>query len=181
MMYTKEYSIELEGKKLCLRNAQEADAEMLIDFLKQTCEETRFLIKGREEVTLTVEEEKSFIKSQNESNENVMLLGFLDGQYVGNCSLMSNRLNRCRHRASLGIALFQKYTGMGIGRKMIEILFEIAKEQGFEQIELEVVADNKRAIALYKKMGFEIRGTFPRHIKYNDGTYADVYWMIKLF
>lgn len=62
---------------------------------------------------------------------------------------------------------------------MIEKLISVAKEKGFEQIELEVVADNERAIHLYKSLGFEICGMCPNHMKYKDGTYADVYWMMR--
>lgn len=178
-MYTEEYITRLNDHELLLRNAKEEDAEMLIEYLKQTCGETRFLVKEPEEITLTPEEERDFIRYQNESDENLMLLGFLDGEYVGNCSLMGNGKGRYRHRAGMGIALYQKYTGMGIGKRMIEALCRIAKEKGIEQIELEVVADNERAIALYKKMGFEIFGTFPDNMKYKDGTYADAYWMMK--
>ncbi len=43
---------------------------------------------------------------------------------------------------------------------------------------LEVVTENRRAISLYQKMGFRICGTLPDNMKYKDGTYADVYWMI---
>ena len=43
-----------------------------------------------------------------------------------------------------------------------------------------MVADNDRAIALYKKIGFEKMGTFPHNMKYKDGTYADAYWMVKI-
>lgn len=40
-MYIEEYVIQLDGTELRLRNAREEDAEMLIDYLKQTCGETR--------------------------------------------------------------------------------------------------------------------------------------------
>ena len=108
-----------------------------------------------------------------------MLLGFIDGEYAGNCSLMGMGAARFKHRASLGIALYQKYTGRGIGKAMIGKLIEIAREHNLEQIELEVVADNQRAVSLYRKMGFEIFGTLPNNMKYQDGTYADAYWMMK--
>lgn len=171
--------IELNGHKLLLRNATEDDAEMLIEYLKITGGETRFLIKEPEEVTITLEEEKAFINQQNESDGNLMLLGFLDDQFVGNCALNGVGRFRFRHRVNLGIALFQKYTGMGIGRVMMETLIRLAKEMGYEQLELEVVADNERAIALYKKMGFEICGTTPNAMKYKDDTYADEYKMVR--
>lgn len=178
-MYTKEHMIEIDGHRLLLRNAAKDDASMLISHLKQTCGETRFLSKEPHEITLTSAEEQRFINEQNASDVNVLLLGFWDEAYVGNCSLMGNTSCRQRHRASVGIALYQKYTGMGIGTHMMDALLEIARDQGFEQLELEVVSGNKRAISLYQKLGFEIFGTFPHHMKYPDGTYADVLWMMK--
>jgi len=172
-------NIKINNHGLVLRNPEEDDAQMLLEFLKTTCAETRFLAKEPEEITMTLEDERDFIKSQNKSERNLMLLGFLDGEYVGNCSLMGMSPSRYQHRVSMGIALYQRFTGMGIGKVMTEQLINISKGKGIEQIELEVVADNDRAISLYKKMGFEIMGTFPNNMKYKDGTYADTYWMIK--
>jgi len=178
-MIIEKETIDLNGKELVLRAATEADAEMLITYLKTTCGETLFLIKEPEEVTMTIEQEIAFINRNNEAERGALILGFLDGEYVGNCSLMANRAFRHRHRASMGIALFQKFAGMGIGTKMMEKVISLAKEQGFEQLELEVVAGNEPALHLYKKMGFEICGTFPNNMKYKDGTYADCYFMVK--
>ena len=172
-------TIIVNGKSLLLRTAVEEDAQMLLDYLKTTCGETRYLVKEPEEITLTLEQERAFIARNNDSDNSLLLLGFLNGEHVGNCSLMGNSTGRYRHRVSMGIALYQKYTGMGFGRAMIEKLTVIAREQGFEQVELEVVADNERAIRLYQSLGFEIYGTFPRNMKYKDGTYADAYWMMK--
>ena len=86
---------------------------------------------------------------------------------------------RYKHRATLGIALYLKYTNLGIGTIMFEKMIEIATEKGLEQLELEVVASNQAGIALYNKMGFEILGLFLNKMKYKDGTYADCYWMMK--
>ena len=56
---------------------------------------------------------------------------------------------------------------------------QTAKAQGIEQIELEVAASNQKAVALYKKLGFETFGTFPNNMKYKDGTYETAHWMMK--
>ena len=174
-----ERRIQLGGHELLLRCAREEDAQRLLDYLKTTSGETRFLIREPDEVTMTEEDERRFIRMQNESERDVMLLAFYDGEFAGNGSLMGMGPSRYRHRAGVAIALFQAYTGLGIGRVMMEALLAIAMEHGIEQVELEVVADNARAIALYKKLGFEVYGTMPRNMKYRDGTYADVYWMMK--
>lgn len=178
-MYIEEEKVIIKGKELLFRSAREEDAQILLDYLKTTCAETRYLVMEPDEISLTLEQEIEFIKANRDSKHDLLLLGFLDGEYVGNCSLMGNDTSRYQHRASLGIALYQKYTGMGIGRAMIEKLLCIARENGLEQVELEVVTDNERAVHLYQSMGFEIYGTFPNSMKYKDGTYADAYWMMK--
>lgn len=172
--------IDLNEHELILRNATADDAEMLLKYLKETTVETPFLVKEPEEIDMTLEEERAFIQSQNESEGNIMLLGFLDGEFVGNCALNGMGLFRFRHRVTLGIALYQKFTGMGIGKVMMETLIRLAKDMEYEQIELSVIANNERAIALYKKMGFEICGTTLRASKYKDGTYADEYLMVRM-
>lgn len=178
-MRIKEETVVIRGKEVLLRNPEEDDAQMLLDYLKITCGETRYLVKEPEEITLTLEQEIAFINNNNNSDKNILLIGFLDGKHVGNCSLMEIGEGRYAHRVSMGIALYQEYTGMGIGRVMIEKLISIARDKGFEQIELEVIVDNERAIHLYKDLGFEIYGTLPNNMKYKDGTYADAYWMMK--
>ena len=87
---------------------------------------------------------------------------------------------RTRHRCSMGIALLEKVWGQGISTAMLETLLEKAKEAGYEQMELEVVARNERAVALYERMGFEKFGIRPRAVKQKDGSYDDYVIMVKL-
>ena len=54
---------------------------------------------------------------------------------------------------------------------MIDYLTEMAIQLGYEQMDLEVVADNTRAQALYQKCGFTETGRRARALKFDDGTY----------
>jgi RimJ/RimL family protein N-acetyltransferase len=63
---------------------------------------------------------------------------------------------------------------------MIDYLTELAVKIGFEQIDLEVVADNTRAQALYRKCGFAESGRRIRALKFDDGTYHDEILMTKI-
>ena len=47
-------------------------------------------------------------------------------------------------------------------------IFAFAKENGFEQLNLEVRSRNIRAIHLYEKYGFRKLCTFPHFFKIND-------------
>ena len=178
-MRVKLKGFDLNGRKLVLRNAEEDEAKMLLKYLKQVYAETPFLIQEPDEITFTIDDEKKYIKENNDSDSDLLLIGMLDGKHVGNCSLMGNHARRLKHRTSLGIVLYLEYTGLGIGRIMIEEACKIAKENGIEQVELEVAANNRNAISLYEKLGFEKVGTLPNNMKYADGTYTDVHFMVK--
>ena len=55
---------------------------------------------------------------------------------------------------------------------LTEAILAFAKENGFEQLNLEVRSDNARAIRLYEKYGFRKLCMFPRFFKIN-GEYID--------
>lgn len=180
MIFESRKVIDKTGQEVILRNAEKRDAQDLIHYLKMTTAETPYLIREPDEVTLSVEYEEAFIQNMVESERELMLIATVDGKHVGNCSLMSiGSFKRYRHRCEIAIALYQEYCGRGIGRIMMETVMKAAKELGYEQAELEVIADNKGAIALYEKLGFETYGCFPDNMKYEDGTYVDAKWMMK--
>ena len=68
---------------------------------------------------------------------------------------------------------------MGIGGKMMEACLAWCREKGAEQVELEVVADNMRALSMYLSFGFRVCGTRPHALRYADGSYGDEYMMVK--
>ena len=72
------------------------------------------------------------------------------------------RREKTRHRAEFGISIDQAYWGLGIGRALTEACIECAKRAGYAQLELEAVAENQTALALYKSVGFAEYGRNPR-------------------
>ena len=178
-MVLAEEKYELGGKEIVLRSANTDDADMLIEYLKTVTGETRFLMCEPDEVKFTTESEINFIKKHNESDNSLLILAFVDSEYAGNCSFEGKSSSRrTKHRAGIGIALFQRFTGFGLGRLLLEILLQKIKEQGYEQAELTVVGGNDRAYHLYESMGFKECGRIPNANKYDDGTYSDDILMV---
>jgi putative acetyltransferase len=48
----------------------------------------------------------------------------------------------------------KKVRGKGLGKWMVKYIIQIAKENGFSEIELETASSLREAIILYEKMGF---------------------------
>lgn len=179
-MRVEEERISIGGRELLLRNARESEAGLLIDYLKTVTAETRFLMCESDEVRYTIEEEQDFIRRHNESEDSLLMVAFLDDKYIGNCSFERVSASRRNyHRAGIGIALFQEYTGYGYGGIMLEKLLSEIERAGYEQVELTVVSGNEKACRLYRKLGFAECGRIPGANKYDDGTYADDILMVK--
>lgn len=63
---------------------------------------------------------------------------------------------------------------------MMAYVLSLAKDMGYEQVELEVVDGNSRAKHLYEKFGFIETGRNIRALKYDDGSYRDEYRMVRM-
>ena len=78
------------------------------------------------------------------------------------------------HRAEFGISVLKAYWGLGIGRALMEACIQCAKDAGYVQLELDVVADNTRAIGMYHKAGFVEYGRNPKGFRSRTGAFQEV-------
>lgn len=168
------------GQVAVLKSPEGEDAEQLLNYMKTMSSETNNVLRYPEEVTLTVEEEREYILKNLSNERDFDIAAFIDGKLVGNSGVfcLDTKL-KVRHRVNLGIAILKDYWGLGIGDVLMKHCIEQAKVSGYEQIELQVVTTNKAAIALYEKYGFEIYGSLKHAQKLKDGSYQDLYMMVK--
>lgn len=180
-MILNEKTITLKNGEVCeLRSPEVSDAERMLEYLKKTAEETNFLLRYPEEVTMTIDEERNFLNSIRENPRGIMICAFIGNKLVGttNLSAMGERF-KISHRASFGIAVLKEAWDLGIGKALITEILKFAENKGFELVELEVASTNYNAINLYKKLGFKIYGTRENGFKFKDGTYCDEHLMLK--
>ncbi len=166
-----------DGRECLLRSPTADDAQTMLNYLDDLAGETPYMLRYPDEVYLTLEQEKEFLGKQLEAPDQIMINAFVNGEMAGNCGMDTSRYRKCKHRATMGIGIYQKFWRLGIGEVLITELIACAKQMGFEQMELEVISDNFRAVPLYEKMGFVHYGTRPNTFKYDDGTYSDEYLM----
>ena len=159
-----------------IERARSEDAAALLDYLKIIGGETDNLSFGTEGVPLSIEEEQAYLRAQCGSIDNAQYFAKVDGEIIGTASLNRNH-NRMSHRGVFGISLKKAWWGCGAASALMEAILAFAKENGFEQLNLEVRSSNARAIHLYEKYGFRKLCTFPDFFKIN-GEYIDFDLMI---
>ncbi len=179
MKFQEKEFISKKGNRYLLRSPEEKDAEIMLEYLKETARETEHGLSYPEEMDMTIEEEMEFLKHFAEDEKSMMISVFDGGRLVGGASLTCvGEKRKIRHRGTLGIALLREVWGQGIGRALMRGLIDFAGKAGYVQIELEVVADNTPAINLYESLGFTTYGRRPKFFRLKDGSYVDGILMV---
>lgn len=169
-----------DGRQVLIRSPKEEDINAILNYLFISAGETNYLLRYPEECkNISYDSEKEYFNMLNNSDNQTMLVCFVDGEVAGNCQVSWSNTIKTRHRAGIAIALLSKFWGLGLGTRLMEELIKIATENNIMQIELEFVEGNNRARALYEKMGFKIVGLTPDAIRLKDGTFLCEYKMIK--
>ena len=144
------------GVELLVRNAVASDARALRDIMQRTHAETDYLLSYPDEQSVDEEQEARSLAETERSDNEVELVAVVDGKIVGSAGVTAvGSRRKVAHRARFGISVLQEYWGMGIGRVLMDACIDSARRAGYSELELEVVADNERAVSLYRRAGFE--------------------------
>ncbi len=168
-----------DGRQCCLRNGTEADAEAARECFILTHEQTDYLLTYPDETSvIDVQQEAQFLKDKTESANEIEILAEVDGKVAGMAGIeCMGSQEKVRHRADFGVSVDQAYWGLGIGRALTRACITCAKQAGYDQIELTVVADNKQAIDLYLSEGFIEYGRNPKGFKSRLGGWQETVLM----
>jgi len=77
-----------------------------------------------------------------------------------------------KHKADFGITVHDTYQNKGIGTSLTKHMLKIARKKKLRKINLKVLAQNKKAIHVYKKCGFKTEAKLKKENLIN-GKYID--------
>jgi len=103
-----------------------------------------------------------------------------DGAIVGTYVLKANQPGRGSHVSNAAFMVSPSAQGHGVGRLMGEHCLAEARRLGFRSMQFNfVVSTNTAAVALWKKLGFEIIGTVPAAFDHRTLGLVDAYVMYR--
>jgi L-amino acid N-acyltransferase YncA len=98
------------------------------------------------------------------------------GTYI----LKPNQIDLGSHVANASYMVHPDFRRKGFGEAMCKNSIEEARRLGFKAIQFNmIVSTNEPAIALWRKMGFEIIGTIPGGFRHLSKGFVDAYIMFK--
>lgn len=177
MIYNKVITLK-NGMECRLRNGTESDGQAVLDVFNLTHGETDYLLSYPDENSFTAEQESQFLKEKTESKNEIEIVAEVNGKIAGTAGIDAIGSScKVRHRAEFGINIAKEFWKMGIGRALTEACIECAKNAGYTQLELDVVADNVRAVEMYKKFGFVEFGRNPKGFNSRISGFQELVYM----
>ena len=167
-----------DGSACLLRNGTAADGQGMLDLFILTHGETDYLLSYADECTMTAEDEAAYLAAKAANPREIEIVAEVDERLVASAGIGCVRdREKMRHRAEFGISVECAHWGLGIGRALAEACIECAKKAGYVQLELEVVAENVRALDLYQSLGFVEWGRNPKGFRTRDGRWQELVLM----
>ena len=177
MKYDKR-TIANNGKELYLRNGEASDGAAVLENFLQAHAETDYLLSYPDENQMDAEQESLFLARKAESPNEIEVIALMEGKIVGTAGIDAvGTVYKLRHRAEFGVNILKEYWGLGVGRALMEACIQCAREAGYAQLELSVVSENTRAIALYQKAGFVEFGRNPKGFRSRTAGFQEIVFM----
>ncbi len=165
------YFKKLVGDRIYLSPRNEEDAEIFTQWLNDF-DTTDYI--GRSSTVVTLSGEKEYLqKPMAENARNFAIINLENDKMIGTVGLENiDFINRC---AILGIFIGDKdFRNNGYGAEAIRLLLDYGFNYlNLESVKLDLLAFNERALACYKKCGFQETGRRRKH-RYINGEYYDV-------
>ena len=167
------------GKEAVIRNGDEPDGAAVFDVFNRTHRETDYLLTYPDENSFDSEQEAQFLKEKAISPNEIELVAIVDGKIAGTAGIESvGEKYKVKHRAEFGIGILKEYWGLGLGKALTKACIQCAIDAGYEQLELNVIAENERALSLYRSLGFIEYGRNPRGFNSKISGYQELVYML---
>ena len=165
------------GIGISIREAAPKDAEKMIAFYNRVGGESDFLSFGEGEFLTPLSENELFLASVKQEQNALIVVAEKEEKIISIASITSSQNPRNKHVGTLGIVVEKSYSGLGLGRQLMIELIEWARtNKQTKKIELVTREDNKRAISLYRELGFQTEGLKEKDT-YINGVYYNTMLM----
>ncbi len=162
------------GEEVLIRTAVMQDAAAILNLSKSVIEEEVYQLTSVSEFKMTIDAEERWIESHLSNPNHILLIAEINSNIVGLLDFSNGRRQRIAHTGEFGMSVEKSARDQGIGSLLLQVLIEWAtSHEVIEKLGLTVHANNERAIALYKKMGFTIEGVRKQDLKYRNDQYVD--------
>ena len=160
-----------DGAEVTLRPLQGGDKVPLLEFFKHVPEEDRYYLKENVTSPGVIHE----LTSNIDFDRIIPIVGLAKERIVADATLHRSRAMARHHLGEMRVVVDPAYREVGLGRRLIREMLDIAADLGLHTETFELVSGRESpAINAASSVGFKEIATLPGRIKDFWGNYQDL-------
>lgn len=161
---------KLKGRTVILRPLEAKDREPVTAFARSLPEDDLLFLQR--DITQPAEVDW-WIKEAGQGNL-VTITAWEGKNVIGYATYDRGSVRWTRHVAELRVVVAESARGVGVGRLLLELVFEMALEEGVTKVIARMTPDQTGAQSLFKRLGFEQEAILRDHAMGADGLPRDL-------
>jgi L-amino acid N-acyltransferase YncA len=160
----------LKGNNVVLRPLRAEDREPLIAFARMLPQDDLLFLQR----DITQSAEVDWWLEEVSAGNLVTITAWQGDAVVGYATFDRGSVRWTRHVAEVRVVVGASARGWGIGRLLLELVFEMALDQGVTKVVARMTPDQTGALSLFKRLGFEEEAVLRDHAMGANGLTRDL-------
>ena len=164
------WTTNVDGVRLTFRLMEPTDREAILYFARALPNDDLMFLRTDITQPKTVDAWINYIKT----GRTITVVAEADGKIAGYASIHLNDALWTRHVAELRVLVARDYRGLGLGKKLTNEAFAIAKDLSLKKLNGQMPTDQRGARQVFERLGFRPEALLADHVMSRDGQTHDL-------
>jgi RimJ/RimL family protein N-acetyltransferase len=167
------WTTSVDGVRLTFRLMEPSDRDAVLQFARSLPNDDLIFLRTDITEAKTVDAWMRYIKD----GRTISVIAEGDGKIAGYASIHLNEALWTRHVGELRVLVGREYRGIGLGKRLTNEAFAIAKDLGLKKITAQMPTEQRGARGVFERLGFRPEALLADHVMSRDGQTHDLLLM----
>ena len=164
------WTTSINGVRLTFRLMQPSDGEAILQFARSLPNDDLIFLRSDITEAKAVDAWMNYIKE----GRTISVVAEADGKLAGYASIHLNEALWTRHVGELRVLVGRDLRGIGLGKRLTNEAFAIAKDLGLKKITAQMPTEQRGARGVFERLGFRPEALLADHVMSRDGQTHDL-------
>jgi len=164
------WTTNVDGVRLTFRLMEPSDRDAILAFARALPNDDLIFLRSDITESPAVDAWMSYIKT----GRTISVVAEADGKIAGYASIHLNEALWTRHVGELRVLVGREQRGIGLGKRLTNEAFAIAKDLGLKKITAQMPTEQRGARQVFERLGFRPEALLADHVMSRDGHTHDL-------
>jgi RimJ/RimL family protein N-acetyltransferase len=164
------WTTSVDGVRLTFRLMEPSDRDAILEFARSLPNDDLMFLRSDITEPKTVDAWMNYIKG----GRTISVVAEAEGKLAGYASIHLNEALWTRHVGELRVLVGRDQRGIGLGKRLTNEAFAIAKDLGLKKITAQMPTDQRGARQVFEHLGFRPEALLADHVMSRDGRTHDL-------